>query len=364
MQRNQYNYADGDRRILGQAPRAPDTPPQTYRDRPGEKSIDKPVEMYPTVAEMIKDTRWEGVLLVRAAEQRVASNGSKYLDMTLCDRTGDINAKVWDGNALPPEVGGALRVRGMIQEYNGRLQFKVERMRPCPPDEKIPMETLVPCAPEAPEDMLAEVTRAAEGISNEGLRKLTLALLTEAGEALLIFPAAQKLHHAERSGLLHHTCGMLRLAKAFAELYTALDADLLTAGVIAHDLAKITELQADSFGIVKEYTTEGLLLGHLVRGVVNIERAGREAGVDPYTVLLLQHMVIAHHGEAEFGSPRKPMFLEAEVLHIIDQADAHIFEMTSAISRLRPGAFSEKIWSLDRRLYRIIPEGTGEPKGD
>ncbi|MDR1569986.1 MAG: HD domain-containing protein [Oscillospiraceae bacterium] len=336
MERNQYSPSDGDHKLL--RPQAQDKAPE---------------KIYPPIAEVVKDSRWEGVLLVRSAEQRVASNGSKYLDMTLCDRSGDINAKVWDGNTPPPEIGRAVRVRGQVLEYNGRLQFRVERMRAVAADEKIPAETLVPCAPEDPALMLSEVRGAANAIASEGLRKLTNALLDQAGDALLHYPAAQKLHHAERSGLLHHTVGMLRLAKAFASLYDALDGDLLAAGVIAHDLAKITELQSDEFGMVREYTTEGLLIGHLVRGVVNIEQAGKDAGVDPYTVLLMQHMILAHHGEAEYGSPRKPMFPEAEVLHIIDQADAHIFEMTAAIQKLRPGAFSEKIWSLERRLYKI-----------
>ncbi|HML45949.1 MAG TPA: HD domain-containing protein, partial [Clostridia bacterium] len=173
------------------------------------------------------------------------------------------------------------------------------------------------------------------------------------GDALLTFPAAQRLHHAERGGLLHHTLGMLRLARPFVELYPILDRDLLYAGVIAHDLAKISEMFADELGTVSEYTPEGLLIGHLVRGVVNIELVGREEGVDPQTMLLLQHMVLSHHGEPEFGSPRKPMFPEAEILHQIDLIDARMNEMTAALKRVRPGGFTEKIWSLDRRLYRI-----------
>jgi len=340
MQRQGYNYREGDRRLLGQ------------RDE---------TESMP-VADMRKDIRWDGVLLVRGAEQRAASNGSKYLDMTLSDRTGDINAKLWDGSTPPPEVGRPIRVRGQVVEYNGRLQFRIDRMRPLQDGEEVSVESLAPCAPENPESMLAEVQTAAASIGHGGLRALVGELLDQAGSALMFYPAAQKLHHAERSGLLHHTVSMLRLSKAFAELYPVLDGDLLTAGVIAHDLAKITELESDAYGMVREYTTEGLLMGHIVRGVVNIESAGKKAGTDPYTVLLLQHMMLAHHGEAEYGSPRKPMIPEAEALHIIDKADAHLFEITAAVRRLNPGTFSEKIWSLDRRLYRMESraERTGE----
>ncbi|GHU78665.1 hypothetical protein AGMMS49992_29710 [Clostridia bacterium] len=326
----------------------PFAPAQLRQPQPAAK-----LDPFPQVCELVKDIRGEGFLLVRGAEQRVSSNGSKYLDMTLSDRTGEINAKVWDTTSEPPAVGTVLRVRAQVQEYNGKLQMRVERFRVANDQDEVSLDALVPCAPDKPEAMLAEVRQAVSDMSDKALRDLTNKLLDQAGDALLIYPAAQKLHHAERSGLLHHTVGMLRLAKAFANLYPVLDRDLLIAGVIAHDLAKLNELNVDSLGMVKEYSADGFLLGHLVRGIVNIELAARELGTDAQTSLLLQHMILAHHGEPEFGSPRKPMFLEAEILHIIDLADARINEMSAAIGRLKPGGFSEKIWSLDRRLYRM-----------
>ncbi|MDR1599704.1 MAG: HD domain-containing protein [Oscillospiraceae bacterium] len=305
------------------------------------------------VAEMVRDTRGEGFLIVRSSEQRVSSNGSKYVDMTLSDRTGEINAKVWDTLAEPPAVGTVLRVRAQIQEYNGRIQMRVDKMRPANEQDDVRYDALIPCAPEDPNAMLAEIRAAADAMEDSDLRRLTHALLDDAGDALLTVPAAQKLHHAERGGLLRHTVGMLRLARSFAELYPALDRDLLIAGVVAHDLAKLNELTVDSLGLVKEYSADGFLIGHLVRGIVNIELAARRIGVTSQRVLLLQHMVLSHHGEPEFGSPRRPMFIEAEILHIIDLADARINEMSSGIAKLKPGGFSERIWSLDRRLYRF-----------
>lgn len=305
------------------------------------------------VSDFTKDTRFEGPLLVRSAEQRAASNGSRYLDMMLGDRTGDVNAKLWDGAYAPPAVGSIVKVRGQLLEYNGRLQLRVERMRMATDQDEVALENLVPCAPEKGEDMLAEVHAVVDSMRNEALQRLIRTLLKQAGDVLLTFPAAQRLHHAERGGLLHHTVGMLRLAHPFVDLYPVLDRDLLYAGIIAHDLAKISEMDADDLGTVSEYTPEGLLIGHLVRGVVNIELAGREADVDTHTMLLLQHMVLSHHGEPEYGSPRKPMFPEAEILHQIDLIDARMNEMSAALKRVRPGGFTEKIWSLDRRLYRI-----------
>ena len=121
----------------------------------------------------------------------------------------------------------------------------------------------------------------------------------------------------------------------------------MCAGVIAHDLSKIREMQSDDAGNVNDYTVEGLLLGHLVRGVTQVREAARRAGIpdeDEY-VLLLEHMVISHHGEAEFGSPRPPMFPEAEMLHWLDVLDARMNEMNGIVRRTPAGAFSEKIWS-------------------
>ena len=305
------------------------------------------------VARFVKDSRFDGFLLVRTSEQRAASNGSKYLDMTLCDRSGEINAKMWDATVEPPPAGSVLRLRGQIHEYNGRMQIRVERMRAALESDDVPMEALVVCAPEPTQAMLSQVRLAAESIRRKDLRTLILHMLEEAGDALAYFPAASKLHHAERGGLLHHMTGMLRMAAHYADEYPSLDRDLLLAGVIVHDLAKIGELNAmPETGIVTDYSADGMLIGHLVRGLARLDAAGKALGCDEEILMMLEHMVLSHHGVPEYGSPKPPMFPEAEVLHHLDLLDARIFEMNAALARVRPGGFSEKLWSLDRKLYR------------
>ena len=311
------------------------------------------------VAAFEKDLKFEGFLLVRTSEQRSSSNGSKYLDMTLCDRTGEMNAKMWDGTVTPPKVGGVIKVRAQVTEYNGRLQLRVNKVREAEAG-AYDLSFLVPCAPYPAEDMLREITDTVDAMRNTVLQKLVRGMLNLAGDKLMYYPAAQRLHHAERSGLLHHTSSMLRLAKSVLPVYPWLDAELLYAGVIVHDLSKIREMKSDEAGNVNDYTTEGLLLGHLVRGVTQVREAARLANLpeDEEYVLLLEHMVISHHGEAEFGSPRPPMFPEAEMLHWIDLVDARMNEMNGVLRRTPAGAFSEKIWSLDRRVYH--PHYAGE----
>ena len=317
------------------------------------------------VCDLTKDQRFEGFLLVRSAEQRTGGNGAKYLDMNLGDRTGEINAKVWDGNVPAPASGSVVKVRGGTLEYNGRLQLRVERIRAMAEGDPVDLSLLAPCAPEAPEAMLQELYDAADGFASEPLKRITREMLDRFREKLLYYPAAQRIHHAERGGLLHHTTGMLRLAKAILTQYTWLNADLL------HDLCKTEEMDSNEMGVVRDYSREGLLLGHLVLGVNRIQEAANRLGISGEPVLLLQHMMLSHHGEAEFGSPRKPMFPEAEALHWVDLLDARMNEMQTAVQKLKPGVFSEKIWSLDRRLYRAdydaleqdVPEVPPETEG-
>jgi len=316
----------------------------------------------PKVADFYKGLTFEGYLLVRMSQKRTSNNGSNYLDMTLADNSADINAKVWDPLATPPDAGSVIKVRAAITEYNGRLQMRVDKFRPTMDGDQVDLGDLVASAPEAPDAMRKEIDDTVAAFQNPVLKTLCQALIAQVSDQLMYYPAAQRMHHAERSGLMHHMTSMLRVAKALLPCYPFLDGDLVLAGILVHDLSKITEMNADTLGNVSEYTTEGLLLGHLVVGVSQVREAARQNGIplnDEY-VLLLQHMIISHHGIAEHGSPRPPMFPEAEMLSLIDEMDARMNEMEAVLKRTPRGIFSEKIWSLDRRVYH--PRYLGEPE--
>ncbi|MBQ6595584.1 MAG: HD domain-containing protein [Clostridia bacterium] len=306
----------------------------------------------PMLADMIKGQVFDGFLLTRSATQRTSSNGGKYLDLTLCDISGEVNAKMWDPTAIAPEVAEVLRIRGMMLEYNGRPQLRVDKMRPATEKDDYEMSALVPCAPRPAGDMLDDILNRVDAFRDPELKQLVLTRLEECGERLNYYPAALRLHHAERAGLLHHTSTMLRMAGYVCEVYPTLDADLLAAGVILHDLCKITEMNADELGMVSEYSVEGELIGHLVQGVSELARCGRELGISREKLLLLEHMILSHHDLPEYGSPKKPMFPEAEVLHVLDLLDARMFEMNRELAGVQPGGFTERIWSLERKLYR------------
>ena len=312
------------------------------------------------LADIRRDDKFEGFVLVRTAEQKQSANGKYYLDMTLADRSGSINAKMWDGTIQPPKPGSVIKIRAAGNEFNGRMQLRVERWRAAEARDGVEMSSLVPCAPEDPKAMMAEIVRAADHIADPDLRRITCCLLDQAGDRLLTFPAAKQMHHAERSGLLYHTLTMLRGARALLTVYPRLNASLLTAGVIVHDLSKLDEMEADTLGMVQDYSLDGKLVGHIVRGVVSVDRAAEKTGASREKALLLEHMILAHHGLAEYGSPKPPMFPEAEVLHTLDTLDARLYQMYEALGRANDGGFSEKVWGLDNRQIYRIPEGEVE----
>ena len=306
----------------------------------------------PQLGTMIKGQVFDGFLLVRQAQQRTSSNGGKYLDMTLCDISGEVNAKMWDGVTPPPPAVHVIRLRGMMLEYNGRPQLRVDKLRPSAETDDIDMSVLAPCAPQPASVMLDEILNRVDAFADHELKSLVLMRLEECGDKLTYYPAASKLHHAERSGLLHHTSTMLRGAAAICEIYPTLDADLLAAGVILHDLCKIDEMDSDEIGVVSDYTAQGMLIGHLVQGVAELDRCGKKLRVRPELLMMLEHMVLSHHDLPEYGSPKPPMFPEAEVLHVLDLLDARMFEMERELKNAPPGGFTERIWSLERKLYR------------
>ena len=266
----------------------------------------------------------------------------------------------------PPAPGSVVKVRGGTLEYNGRLQLRVERIRAMTPADEVDLNALTPCAPESPEAMLKELYDAVDAFQSQPLRDLTRELLRRFDEKLRYYPRrpAHSSCRARGPSAPYHGPCCARRVRWWA--YTP--GSMLICSmqrVILHDLCKTEEMISDNLGVVRDYSREGLLLGHLVLGVTRIQEAANDLGISGEPVLLLEHMLLSHHGEAEYGSPRKPMFPEAEVLHWVDLLDARMNEMYSAIAKVKPGVFSDKIWSLDRRLYHADYDALtpGEDKG-
>ncbi|MDE7123945.1 MAG: HD domain-containing protein, partial [Eubacterium sp.] len=153
-------------------------------------------------------------------------------------------------------------------------------------------------------------------------------------------------------GLMLHTISIVRMAEEICKIYPNINKELLLAGAILHDTAKTWEFQLSKTGLVKSYSTEGELIGHLVKGAMYVEEAAKKLGIENKKVVLLQHMILSHHGVPEFGSPVRPMFLEAEILSSLDSLDATIYEINNATSKVNTGDFTDRQWALDnRKLY-------------
>lgn len=297
----------------------------------------------------------EGYCLIKTVEKKLTAKGVPYLDMTLADNSGEINAKLWDYKESPSNQFNALdfvKVRGTYVPFNDTVQFRVERIRNVIPEDNVAIEDYVPSACLTGQVMLAEIEKVVASFRDAELKCLVGAVIEKYREKLLYWPAAKNLHHAVRSGLLMHTLSILRLARGVCSIYRFVNYDLLCAGAILHDIAKIDEMQATATGIAAEYTVKGNLLGHLVMGAINIDRIGRELGISDETLTLVEHMLISHHGTPEFGAAKMPMFIEAELLSQLDLMDARLYEMHAAVEAVDEGAFTPRQWALENRnLY-------------
>jgi len=306
----------------------------------------------------------QNFFLIKAADTKVSANNKKYLDVTLVDQTGDINAKIWDCSSEDEEKyipNVLVRVRGITNEWQGRLQLKIDKIRVATVEDNLEISDFVPAAPYSPEVMYAELEAYINKIGNLDIRHIVSHIVTTHQQKLLLYPAAKQNHHAIRSGLLYHITTMLKMGEKVSEVYPGLNRDLVFAGVILHDIAKTAEMNASELGIVSEYTIEGELLGHIIQGIKMIDQTATELGADPEVSLLLQHMILSHHYEPDFGSPKRPMIPEAEILHYLDIIDARMYDMQRVLGNVEDGKLSEKVWLLNnRKLYKTTVKNQNE----
>ena len=294
----------------------------------------------------------EGFCVIKSIDQKTSAKGDSYLDMMLGDSDGEINAKLW---RYTPELHGEysanelVKIRGIISPYNGADQLKIERIRHTAPEDNVDISDYVKTATYSGEEMYNELLSIAENFKDSELKTIVTAILKDNKMCLVYWPAAFKLHHAMRGGLLLHTLSIVRLCEKVCEIYPFVDKELLISGAILHDIAKLTEFDVAESGIATGYSVEGNLLGHLAMGSMVIERYAEKLGISQNTAMLLEHMVLSHHGEPEFGAAVRPMFIEAELLSELDLMDSRVFEMREALESTNPNDFSGRLWAMDNR---------------
>ncbi len=297
----------------------------------------------------------EGFCLVKSVDRKTSSKGDSYLDLMLGDSEGEINAKLW---RYVPEIHGEytaneiVKVRGLVSEYNGNDQLRIERIRHCEPTDNVKAEDFVKSADYSGEEMFGELVKIVEGFKDNDLKTIVLEILNDNRLEILYWPAAFKLHHAMRGGLLLHTLSIVRLAQSVCKIYPFADSELLISGAVLHDIAKLKEYNVADSGIATGYSVEGNLLGHLTMGAMMVNEYAKKLGTNPKTAMLLEHMLLSHHGEPDFGAAVRPAFIEAELLSELDLMDSRVYEMREAVMATAPDDFSAKLWAMDnRKLY-------------
>jgi len=299
-----------------------------------------------------------GFFLVHQKELRSNRAGDGYLSLVLGDSTGTLDARMWDNLETLPDFssGDVIKVKGRVQPYRNRVQLSVMQLRLARPEEASPGDFL-PASTRDPREMLADLRAIAESVKQPHLGALLGAVLGDEAIAsrLLVAPAAKSMHHAFRGGLLEHVLSLCRMCDLAASHYAWIRRDLLITGAILHDIGKIHELSYDtSF----QYTNSGQLVGHLVQGLalVREKMAGVAEFPENYRVLV-EHMLLSHHGHLEFGSPKEPLFAEALLLHYLDDLDSKMEAMRATLASAN-AATPEQEWtarcpSLDRALLNL-----------
>ncbi len=312
------------------------------------------------IADLKTNEEFISYFMVKNLMLKVGSNKKTYLDILLGDCTGEISGKKWDvadeeiAGLERVKEGSIVKVRALVTEWNGMKQLKVSKLRMTGAEDELDMTDYIKAAPEKPEDMYDFIYGVAEAFDDEDLKGICTKVLEENKEKLMYYPAASRNHHAEMAGLLWHIKRMLMTAEKVCEVYTNLNCELLMAGIILHDYQKMTEIESNEYGISPGYSFEGKMLGHLVMGVRDLDRMALEMNIPREKTVMLEHMILSHHYEPEYGSPKRPLFPEAEMLHYLDMIDAKMYDMEEAIESTEPGEFSERVWTLDNRtIYRV-----------
>ncbi len=319
------------------------------------------------IADLQEGQQVEEVFLVARKNLAETKAGKPYLALTLMDRSGEIEARLWDNAAsFDPHaaVGAYVRVKGQARPYRDQLQLTLGSLQQVDAS-KVSVVDFMPSGNRSVKEMKMELAGIITSVAHPGLRRLLETVFS--GETLQQFstaPAAKKMHHAYLGGLLEHTLSVTGLALALADHYPGLDRDVFVTGALLHDLAKIREFSyvAPPF----DYTDQGRLMGHLVIGVDMVRRAA--AGIDELEQDCLDqvcHLILSHHGRFEFGSPVLPMTQEALLLHHIDDMDAKMNYTDQLREQMSEPGWTDYQRPLERFLY-LRPQGensgqTGNP---
>lgn len=313
------------------------------------------MELNKRISDFENGNRIEGFYILKNTVIRTTAAGKPFLSGTLIDISGSIESKMWD---FPYKTasefdGEIVKVRGDVTEYKGALQFTISLIRLPGESDVIDKSMLLPTAPIDIQASLNEISAIISSMRDADYRKLCNAALDLHSDTFSTLPAAKSVHHSFISGLLMHTLSMLRLADYLSAQYSSVvSRDLLLSGVLLHDLNKDKEFSLSSLGLVTDYSVSGTLLSHSIMGAYEIKELSDKLNIPDEKAMLLEHLVLSHHGEPEFGAAVIPCCAEAELLSYIDKIDSRMEIYREALSEINDGELSSKIYALEKRIYR------------
>lgn len=313
------------------------------------------MEYNKNVKDMAPGDKVEGFYILKEAYQKISSNGKPFLSAVIADKTGTMDVKVWDYAGpvgTQEDVGKIIKIRGDVSEFKGNPQLSLSNIRMALPEDNCDTVRLVAAAPIDKDETVRKVRALVDSMEDTDYRQVARTMLERHLETFASIPAAKSVHHSFLSGLLMHTANMMAMADFLSGQYASvIDRSLLLTGTLLHDFAKEIEFRFSDLGIVTDYSVKGQLLGHLVMGAQEVAQVCAELGTPEEKSLLLQHMILSHHGEPEYGAAVKPMFAEAELLSYIDMVDSRMEIYAELLPSVAEGSFSGRVFALDKRIY-------------
>ena len=302
---------------------------------------------------MKKDELFEGFYLIKKAEVRKTRAGKDFIAFTFQDDTGEISGNMWDAQTYNVEefvAGKIVHMKGRREVYNGTPQVNQITLRNIKDGEPNDPRDFKEKPPINVDNVREYMEQMLFKIENATWQRVVRALYRKYNKEFFTYPAAKTNHHAFESGLAYHTATTVRLADSIGDIYLELNKSLMFAGIMLHDLAKVIELSGPDN---TEYTIRGNLIGHISLIDEELTKILAELNIDDTKeeVTVLRHVILSHHGQLEYGSPVRPRIMEAEIIHMIDNIDANMMMMTTALNRVNEGEMTNRIFAMDNRSF-------------
>ena len=301
------------------------------------------------IKDLIERGNASGIYLIKDVNKGITTNGLNYLSFVLQDKSGVIDAKKWDVTAEDinkSEKGKIVRIDGEVTKFKDKLQIRIAEIYEVDPEDN-DLSSLLMLGSIEFNTLIEDFNYYKNSIKNDDCKVILDAVFKKYYSKFIDYPAAVRNHHEFYHGLLHHSVMMCKVAEQLSKLYDC-DYDLLISGCLLHDIGKVIEF---SGYVAPSYTNEGNLLGHISIGMSIIKEISDELKIISEVPLLLEHMILSHHGKLEYGSPVVPLTREALLLSMIDDLDAKMMVLDKAFSDIEEGSYTERIFALDNASY-------------